>query len=112
MLGEAHIIHPLAGQGFNLALRDGAQLVEALYGGAFGLAFDAPGALGISKKVPRRWWRHGCDYGLGREIFSGQAKTWTRPVALSLGLAMVGIMAGKSRQSPNKACAGQWRHQP
>ena len=32
LLGEAaHIIHPLAGQGFNLTLRDAAQLAETLY---------------------------------------------------------------------------------
>lgn len=32
LVGEAaHIIHPLAGQGFNLTLRDAAQLAETLY---------------------------------------------------------------------------------
>jgi 2-polyprenyl-6-methoxyphenol hydroxylase-like FAD-dependent oxidoreductase len=32
LLGEAaHVIHPLAGQGFNLTLRDAAQLAETLY---------------------------------------------------------------------------------
>ena len=97
LLGEAaHIIHPLAGQGFNLALRDGAQLAEALYEARrLGLAFDAPGALDSYQKLRR------ADGGVMAatthmlaEIFSGQAKTWTRPVA-RLGLAMVGIMAGK-----------------
>ena len=97
LVGEAaHIIHPLAGQGFNLALRDGAQLAEALYEARrLGLAFDAPGALDSYQKLRR------ADGGVMAatthmlaEIFSGQTKTWTRPVA-RLGLAMAGIMAGK-----------------
>ena len=73
--------HPLAGQGFNLALRDGAQLAEALYEARrLGLAFDAPDALDSYQKLRR------ADGGvmaatthLLAEIFSGKAKTWTRP---------------------------------
>ena len=97
LLGEAaHIIHPLAGQGFNLALRDGAQLAEALYEARrLGLAFDAPGALDNYQKMRR------ADGGamaatthMLAEIFSGQTKTFTRPMA-RLGLAMTGIIARK-----------------
>jgi ubiquinone biosynthesis UbiH/UbiF/VisC/COQ6 family hydroxylase len=103
LLGEAaHIIHPLAGQGFNLALRDGAQLAEALFEARrLGLAFDAPGALDGYQKLRR------ADSGVMAmtthmlaEIFSGQAKTLTRPVA-RLGLALIGKMAGKTTE--NKA---------
>tara|TARA_B100000925_G_scaffold278591_1_gene247556 strand:- start:189 stop:1493 length:1305 start_codon:yes stop_codon:yes gene_type:complete len=101
LLGEAaHIIHPLAGQGFNLALRDGAQLAEALYEARrLGLAFDAPGALENYQKLRR------ADGGamaatthMLAEIFSGQAKTFTRPMA-RLGLAITGIIARKKAES-------------
>lgn len=97
LLGEAaHIIHPLAGQGFNLALRDGAQLAEALYEARrLGLAFDAPGALDSYRMLRR------ADGGVMAatthmlaEIFSGQAKTFTRPMA-RLGLAITGRIARK-----------------
>ena len=97
LLGEAaHIIHPLAGQGFNLALRDGAQLAEALYEARrLGLAFDAPGALDSYRMLRR------ADGGVMAatthmlaEIFSGQAKTLTRPMA-RLGLAIAGILLEK-----------------
>lgn len=42
LVGEAaHVIHPLAGQGFNLSLRDAAQLAETLYETRrLGLAFS------------------------------------------------------------------------
>ena len=95
LVGEAaHIIHPLAGQGFNLALRDGAQLAEALYETRrLGLAFDAPGALDSYQKLRR------ADGGVMAAtthflaaVFSGQAKPLTRPLAQA-GLALFGQAA-------------------
>ena len=73
-------ILPLAGQGFNLALRDAAQLAEALYEARrLGLAFGAPSALDSYQKLRR------ADGGVMAAtthilaVFSGQAKSWTRP---------------------------------
>ena len=92
LVGEAaHIIHPLAGQGFNLALRDAAQLAEALFEARrLGLAFDAPHALDGYQALRR------ADGGVMAatthilaEIFSGKAKSVTRPLA-RLGLALSG----------------------
>lgn len=49
LLGEAaHIIHPLAGQGYNLTLRDAAQLAEGFYDARrLGLDVGAPTTLAL-----------------------------------------------------------------
>jgi ubiquinone biosynthesis UbiH/UbiF/VisC/COQ6 family hydroxylase len=99
LVGEAaHIIHPLAGQGFNLALRDAAQLAETLFEARrLGLAFDAPNALHDYQALRR------ADSGMMAmtthmlaEIFSGKAAPVTRPLA-RLGLAVTGRLAETSR---------------
>lgn len=99
LLGEAaHIIHPLAGQGFNLALRDAAQLADALFQARrLGLAYHAPAMLDDYQKLRRG------DGGMMAmtthmlaEMFSGKAAPVTRPLA-RLGLAFTGRLAAISR---------------
>ncbi|MCH1486313.1 MAG: FAD-dependent monooxygenase, partial [Alphaproteobacteria bacterium] len=95
LLGDAaHIIHPLAGQGFNLALRDAAQLADTLFDAqALGLALDGPHVLADYQALRR------ADGGamaatthILAEIFSGCLSRFTAPLA-RLGLALTGRMA-------------------
>ena len=99
LLGEAaHIIHPLAGQGFNLALRDAAQLADILFEAhSLGLAFDGPHVLADYQALRR------ADGGamaatthLLAEIFSGPQSRFTAPLA-RLGLALTGRLARSNR---------------
>lgn len=103
LLGEgAHIIHPLAGQGFNLALRDAAQLADALFEARrLGLGFDGPHVLQDYQAARR------ADGGamaatthLLAEVFTAPlmrplAGPVARPVA-RLGLALTGRWARRS----------------
>lgn len=52
MGNAAHALHPVAGQGFNLALRDVAELATALAEGA--RAGESPGALAVLQRYERR----------------------------------------------------------
>jgi 2-octaprenyl-6-methoxyphenol hydroxylase len=108
LLGEAaHIIHPLAGQGFNLALRDAAQLADTLYDAqSLGLALNGPHALADYQALRR------ADGGTMAatthflaEIFSGPQSRFTAPLA-RLGLALTGRMARS-----NKTLAARFRAQ-
>lgn len=56
LLGEAaHVVHPLAGQGFNLTLRDAAQLADTLYDTQqIGLPFGDATMLGTYASCRRR----------------------------------------------------------
>ena len=108
LLGEAaHIIHPLAGQGFNLALRDAAQLADTLFEAqSLGLAFDGPHVLADYQALRR------ADGGamaatthILAEIFSGSQSRFTAPLA-RLGLALTGRMA-----RANKGVSARFRSQ-
>lgn len=106
LLGEgAHIIHPLAGQGFNLALRDAAQLADALFEARLlGLGFDGPHVLQDYQAARR------ADGGamaatthLLAKIFAGPSASPIQPLAqplfrpvARLGLALTGNWARRS----------------
>jgi 2-octaprenyl-6-methoxyphenol hydroxylase len=81
----AHIIHPLAGQGLNLGLKDVAALVDVISGAArAGLDIGAEGAL-----APYTRWRRG-DVVATAAAMEGFARTFTSalPVRLAAGAAM------------------------
>ncbi|NCF78510.1 MAG: hypothetical protein GWP34_01200 [Alphaproteobacteria bacterium] len=108
LLGDAaHTIHPLAGQGFNLALRDAAQLADTLFDAqALGLAFDGPLVLADYQALRR------ADGGamaatthILAEIFSGPQSQFTAPLA-RLGLALTGRMV-----RANQGLAARFRAQ-
>ena len=102
LLGEgAHIIHPLAGQGFNLALRDAAQLADALFEARLlGLGFDGPHVLQDYQAARR------ADGGamaatthLLAKIFAGPGASPVQPLfrpVARLGLALTGNWARRS----------------
>lgn len=81
----AHVIHPLAGQGLNLGLKDVAALVDVIQAAArAGLDIGAAGAL-----APYTRWRRG-DVVATAAAMEGFARTFTSalPVRLAAGAAM------------------------
>lgn len=81
----AHIIHPLAGQGLNLGLKDVAALIDVIGDAArAGLDIGAAGAL-----APYTRWRRG-DVVATAAAMEGFARTFTSalPVRLAAGAAM------------------------
>ncbi len=81
----AHVIHPLAGQGLNLGLKDIAALVDVIqYAARAGLDIGAAGAL-----APYTRWRRG-DVVATAAAMEGFARTFTSalPVRLAAGAAM------------------------
>jgi 2-octaprenyl-6-methoxyphenol hydroxylase len=89
LLGEgAHIIHPLAGQGFNLALRDAAQLADALFDARrLGLGFDGPHVLQDYQTARR------ADGGAMAATTHLLAEIFSRPLARPLALPIAGPVA-------------------
>jgi len=95
LLGEAgHLVHPLAGQGFNLSLRDAALLVDCLYDAKkLGLAANGPQAL-VDFNRKRRTdaaLTAAATHGLA-QLFSGPATALTGPLG-RLGLRLTGQLA-------------------
>jgi 2-octaprenyl-6-methoxyphenol hydroxylase len=81
----AHVIHPLAGQGLNLGLKDVAALVDVILGASrAGLDIGAAGAL-----APYTSWRRG-DVVATAAAMEGFARTFTSalPIRLAAGAAM------------------------
>jgi 2-octaprenyl-6-methoxyphenol hydroxylase len=81
----AHVIHPLAGQGLNLGLKDVAALVDVIHGASrAGLDIGAAGAL-----APYTSWRRG-DVVATAAAMEGFARTFTSalPIRLAAGAAM------------------------
>ena len=81
----AHVIHPLAGQGLNLGLKDVAALVDVIQAASrAGLDIGAAGAL-----APYTRWRRG-DVVATAAAMEGFARTFTSalPVRLAAGAAM------------------------
>lgn len=81
----AHVIHPLAGQGLNLGLKDVAALVDVIKAAAYaGLDIGAAGAL-----QPYTRWRR-ADVVATAAAMEGFARTFTSalPVRLAAGAAM------------------------
>lgn len=81
----AHVIHPLAGQGLNLGLKDVAALVDVIHAAArAGLDIGAAGAL-----APYTRWRRG-DVVATAAAMEGFARTFTSalPIRLAAGAAM------------------------
>ncbi len=95
LLGEAaHIVHPLAGQGFNLTLRDAALLADCLYEArGLGLAADGPYVLSefVTKRRGDAAMTAAMTHALA-DLFSGPAKNLTGPLG-RFGLALTGRMA-------------------
>lgn len=90
-LGDAaHIIHPLAGQGFNLSLRDAAALADTLYEArALGLPFDDATMLAGYARDRQ------ADAALTGAVTHSLARLFQGPLAPlgRLGLGLVGRMA-------------------
>lgn len=81
----AHVIHPLAGQGLNLGLKDVAALVDVIqHASRAGLDIGAAGAL-----APYTSWRRG-DVVATAAAMEGFARTFTStlPLRLAAGAAM------------------------
>ena len=84
----AHVIHPLAGQGLNLGLKDAAALVDViLEAGRAGLDIGAASAL-----APYSLWRR-ADVVATAMAMEGFARTFAAPlpVRLAAGLAMQAV---------------------
>ena len=95
----AHVIHPLAGQGLNLGLKDVAALVDVIAEAQrVGLDIGAASAL-----APYTTWRR-ADVAATAAAMEGFARAFTAPlpVRLAAGAAM-GPHAGRPRPSANFA---------
>ncbi|MCC5856621.1 MAG: 2-octaprenyl-6-methoxyphenyl hydroxylase [Ectothiorhodospiraceae bacterium] len=99
----AHTLHPVAGQGFNLALRDVAQLAEHLHGAA--VRAEDPGAARLldaylAARAPDYRRVVGFTDGLVR-LFSNRLPGVT--LGRNLGLCALGLMPGLRRRLMQQA---------
>lgn len=90
LIGDsAHHIHPLAGQGFNIGLRDVRALAAALDAARnLGLDCGHPSALTDYQQRRRS---DGIAFGLGSDLLNQLFATRSLPLRLSIGLAMGAI---------------------
>lgn len=95
LLGEAcHVVHPMAGQGFNLSLRDAALLADCLYDAkALGLPAHGPHVLADFSRKRRSdaALTAALTHGLAG-LFSGPAAKLTGPLG-RFGLKVTGQLA-------------------
>ena len=95
----AHMVHPMAGQGFNLTLRDAAVLADCLYEARrVGLAADGPHIL--AEFVRQRRGDAAITGALTHmlaTVFSGPAAKISGPLG-RLGLQMTGTLAARRPQ--------------
>jgi len=99
----AQSLHPIAGQGFNLGLRDAASLVEVLADGRreSGAAFDAGDGMWLDQY---RQWRVADQQGIVR-FTDGLVRVFTQPFAPVKALRDLGLLAFDVMPSAKSALA-------
>lgn len=100
LMGDAvHLLHPMAGQGFNLTLRDAALLADCLHDArALGLAADGPYVLAdFEQKRRNDAMMTGALTHILAGVFSGPAAAVTGPLG-RLGLRLTGLWADRLPQ--------------
>lgn len=88
MGNAAHFLHPVAGQGFNLAMRDCAELFDQLRTGSRSGA--ALGDLGVLQRYAKRRWKDQC---LTTELSHSFIQLFASDNVLKAGVRNAGLLA-------------------